>query len=160
MTAVIARDPLAAARQAALERYEQRRNQYESHTDAEHRHAWLEGRSLPRQDLFAPIFRAPQTLGEWLDDRVLERNGVLLTCPETRILIAVAEAAREGTGAAVRAVRAARQLGRAAQWVTYQCLVQWKDRDDAGKTGGEQLVSAVLAEWSKLRLAQKDPDDE
>lgn len=58
---------------AARVRLEGRRNVYEPHTVAEERKAWAEGRVLAPSDIGAPEFRAPESLGEWLDDQVLNR---------------------------------------------------------------------------------------
>lgn len=148
---------VAEARRAAVERLQERRNVWESHTEAEQRRAWVDGRALPRMDIFAPEVRPGQTLGEWLDDRVLERTA-LAGFPETQVLTGILEAARQGQGDAVKAVKAARQLDRGVQAVAYRNVLAWKGHADAPKVGAEALMNAVLTEWERLGLATEDPD--
>jgi hypothetical protein len=146
--------------EAALARYQQdRRNKWHSYTEAERRQAWVEGRELPRMDLYAPEYRPPETAAEFFDDRIIEwghRPGF----PEAPVLIEVAAAARESAEAAVQAVRAARRLDRRIQWVIYQNLLSWKQHSNADRTGADRTARAVLAEWSRLGLPEEDPDDE
>ena len=151
--------PMREAWEAARERREARRNVYQSYTEAEELRARLEGRTLERVSIMAPQFRGPSTAAEFFDDRILERNSSFWGLRETPVLIEVAAAAREGAEAAVRAVKAARQLDRPAQWVVCQSITAW-GRGDAAKTGADQAVNAVLREWSRLRLQQGDPDDD
>ncbi len=120
----------------------------------------MEARELPRDSLYAPEFREPSSVAEFFDDRVLERDRQFWDLPETPLLLEVADAARESADAAVRAVRAARRLDVRVQWVIYQNLVLWKGGNKAATTGADRIVSAVLGEWSRLRLTAEDPDGE
>jgi hypothetical protein len=84
----------------------------------------------------------------WLDDRLCER-----TWPPdaaTAVLFAIAEAARDGRDAAVAAVRGARKLKPREQLVVYGTLMGWRGRTFAPAEG---MLSAVIREWRKLKLA-------
>ena len=144
---------------AARERLEARRNVYRSYTDTEELRARLEGRTLPRVPLDAPDFRGPETVSEFFDSRLIERRQ-FFGCPEVPLLYEVAEAARQDAAAAVRALKAARKLDPRTQWVIHQAITEWRRCEGADKTGAERTVSALLAEWSRLRLAEEDPDAE
>lgn len=143
---------------AARERLEARRQSCTSYTEREELQAKLEGRTLPRIGLYAPTFRPPETAAEFFDDRIIERNSQFFGKPETPVLIEVAAAAREGAAAAVRAVKAARELDTDTQWVVYQNLVMWKHHDYAARTGAERIIARVLSAWSDLKLAEVNPD--
>jgi hypothetical protein len=152
--------PLAATWQAGVDRREARREPYKSHTGAEKRQAWLEGRTLASGDVFAPEFRAPQTAAEYFDDRIIERNRSLWELPETALLLEVADAARGGAEAAVKAVKAARRLDVRTQRVVHANLTRWKRGDEAAQAGAERTINAVLGEWSRLRLAQTESEED
>lgn len=143
--------------QAALQRLGERRNGYATYSEAERRRAWLEGRTLPRMDPFAPRFRPPETAAEYFDDRLIEW-GRLPGDPAAPVLVAVADAARESAAAVVQAVKAAKRLDRRVQWVIFSNLLLWKGGNEAAKTGADRIVSAALGEWSRLRLPETDPD--
>lgn len=161
MTATMtAADPLAVTWEAARERVEARRNRWRSYTEAERRQAWVENRELPRQSSSDPAFRAPETLGEWLDDRITERHRQFWSYPETRVLIAIADAARGGAEAAVKAATPARSLDRRAQWGAYSNLLEWKREHEAAKLGADRIINAVLRAWEKSGLAAEDPDED
>lgn len=145
------------ARQAALGRMQARVNICESYSESERLRARLDERTLPKVDLYAPKFRPPATLAEWIDDRVLER-APLTGCPETGPLVTLLEAMRQGRAEAVKAVRAARALDRGAQAVAYRNIVAWRQQADAAKLGAETLINAVDAEWSRQHLAERDDD--
>ncbi|HEY1914249.1 MAG TPA: hypothetical protein VGH27_01625 [Streptosporangiaceae bacterium] len=146
---------------AARERLEERANVYRSHTEAEKRQAWLRGEELSGPGIYSDPYRAPGTLAEWLDDRIVERNSSFHQCPETGVLFAILAAAREGGAtAAVAAVRPARQLDPRAQWTAYENVRSWRGHPAAAKFAADSLMNAVLAEWSRLRLAEEDPDGE
>jgi hypothetical protein len=146
--------------QAALERVKARRNEWRSCSEAERRRAWVECRELPpRQDLNVPSLRPPETAADFFDDRICEWAG-LRGDPVMPVLLAVADAARGGADAAVKAVRAARQLDVRAQWVACQNLSIWRQHGHAAKTGADRIVAAVLGEWSRLKLARTDPDED
>lgn len=147
---------VAEARRAAAGRLRDRENTFESHTEAEELRARLEGRTLPRQDIYAPRFRPPGNLGEWLDDRVLEASG-LAGFPGAPVLAGILEGMREGPAGAVNAVRGARQLDRAAQAAVFR-NIQALRRDAAGRFGADTLLNAAEGEWARLRLAAEDPD--
>ena len=136
-----------------------RENVYRSYTLQEERQAWLEGRDLERVSISAAPFRDPETLAEWLDDRVIEWGQQLLQgSPEAAVIVTVAEAAREGAAAAVRALGAAKQLTPAAAWNVYQTLQGWPGADD--RRLGADLAAALTAEWRRLKLPEKDPAPE
>jgi hypothetical protein len=159
MAALMTVDEVGVAWRAAVARMQEgRRNEYRSYTRAEQLRAELDGRTLPRLDLNAPEFRGPRTLAEFLDDRVIER-GRLAGMPETPLLVTIAEAARGGAEAAVRVVRLARQLEPRIQLVVYRNLEIWRASGDADATGARGLVAAVLAEWSRFRLPDREPDE-
>jgi hypothetical protein len=159
MTVMTARDEVAAAYAAALERKQDRRNVYRSYTEAERRQAWLKDRPLPNISINAPEFREPKTAGEFFDDRIIER-GKLTGFPETPVLVAIAAAARESAAAAVAAAKAAKGLERPVQAVAYANLLLWKGHPEAGVTDAERVVVAVLNEWSRLRLTETMEDDD
>lgn len=144
---------------AALARKRERRNHYESYSETERLRARLEDRALPSVSVMAPELRDPESVPEFFDDRIVEW-GKLLNDPAAPVLLAVAAAARESAQAAVQAVGAARRLDRQAQWVIYQNLRAWHGHHDAARTGSGRALGAVLAEWSRLGLAEEDPDGE
>lgn len=157
MTALMAPAEMAAACRAAVERKKAgRRVEYRSYTVQEERQAWLEGRELERVSIYAPEWRDPENLAEFLDDRVIEW-GHAQGSPEAPVMIAVAEAARESTAAAVRALKAARALPPEVAWNVYRNLDRWRALDEAGRMGVGPLVAALSAEWRRLKLPAEDP---
>lgn len=157
MAGLLSREEIAAAYKAALDRKKTgRRQEYQSHTEAERRLAWVEARELPRSNLHAPEWRDAENLGEWLDDRVIEWAHAA-ACPEAPLMITLAEAARDSTAEALKALRAARDLPAAVQWNVFQNLGKWDRADDRGRTLGDRLAAALLGEWSRLKLPEKDP---
>jgi hypothetical protein len=146
------------ARAAAAVRKQERLNHYETYTDAEKLRARLEGRTLPRMDMYADIFAGPASPSQFFDDRLIEW-GQITWDPAGPVLVAIADAAREGAGPAVQAVRAARKLDHQAQWAVYQNLMRWKRDSNAAKVGAEPVINAVLDEWSRLGLAELHPAD-
>jgi hypothetical protein len=161
----VSRTPAAAAvdvravHAAAVARMRERENHYQSPTEKERRAAWIEARQLETISIYAPMFREAKTAAEFFDDRICEW-GSLLGDPQAPVLLAIADAAREDAAAAARAVAAARQLDRRGQWLVYSNLGHWHSHADAARVGAETVVKAVLREWSKLKLAEEDPDDE
>lgn len=147
-----------AAYKAALERKKtERRVEYRANTVAEERQAWLEGRTLERMSIFTtPDWRAPQNLAEYLDDRLIEWAHAGAS-PEAPVMIAVAEGARESTAAAVRALKAAKELTPEAAWSVYQNLDRWPGIDETRRLGADRLTAALLAEWRRLKLPEEDP---
>lgn len=157
--ALMTRDEIGTTFRAVLDRYRQdRRNEYRSYSRAELLRAELDGRVLPRHDLSSPEYRGPATLGEWLDDRVLEW-GRLAGDPAAPFLVTLAEAARGGADAAVRVVREARRLEPRAQLTVFRNLELWRRLGDSDRGGADGVIAAVLGEWSRLRLPEADPDE-
>ena len=146
-----------AAYRAALERKKTgRRNEYRSYSVAQERRAWLEGQELERVSIYSGEYRDPADLGQWLDDRVIDwahHRGTR----EAPLMITLAEAAREGTAAAVKALSAARGLPPDVQWTVYRNLQSWRSLDETGRLGADMLAAALLAEWSRLKLPEADP---
>ncbi len=146
---------------AAARKRQDRTNTYTSYTEEELR-AKLEGRTLKKVSMYSPPFRPPESEAEWWDDRIIAHGSALGGggFPEAPVLVAVAVAAREGgADAAVKAVRAARQLEPRVQWGAYQNLLIWKSNDLALRCfGADWVVGRVLAEWSRLRLPEADPE--
>jgi hypothetical protein len=157
VTALMTRDEIAAARNAARERYEARRNVYRSYSERERRAAWLEERELPSCGIYDPEFRDPETPAEWLDDVVLQWGGTMRALAEAPVMVAVAEAARESAAAAVKALGAARELAPAAQWSVFQNIRSWRSQDESGRLGTVRLTAALLDGWSRLKLPEEDP---
>lgn len=159
MAATMERAGAAGAYAAAVERKKAtRRNVYRCYTVAEERQAWIEGRELDRSvGLYSDEFAEPKTLAEFCDDRVIEW-GKLAGFPEAGVMVAVAAAARDGAGEAVKALTAARQLTPAQQWAAYRSLRAWPSLDVSKRLGVGPLVAALSAEWARLRLATEDPD--
>jgi hypothetical protein len=159
VTALMTREQVTAAHKAALERKKRdRENVYKSYTVAEERQAWLEGRELERISIYSAPYRDPATLAEWLDDRVLEWGQRLMRDrPEAALMVAVAEAARESTAAAARALKAARELTAAEAWAVYQNLDGWPALDPTRRLGADLLGAALTAEWRRLKLPTEDP---
>jgi hypothetical protein len=145
-------------RAAATERVKARRTGWTSYSDAERRQAWLEGRELPRQSINDPAFAPPSSLAEFADDLVITW-GALPFEPGPALAV-IADAVRDGREAAVRAVRAARRLTRAEQWAAYQNIDRARHQPDAARTGADRVLLAVLGEWSRLKLADTDPEDD
>jgi hypothetical protein len=157
MTTATAVD-MRAVRAAAVERKKRERtNHYESYTELERLRAKLDGRELPRMDPFMDTFAGAATASQFFDDRILEWTSASWV-PVGLVLVAIADAAQEGAGAAIAEVKPARQLDRAAQWTVYQNLEHWRQHADAAKTGAEAIVRAVEREWARLGLAEADPD--
>jgi len=155
--AVITPDDAAPVFAAALERKQSRRNVYVSYTEAERRQAWVECRELPNPPVNGPEFAAPKSAGEWWDDRIVERWTVR-GWPETPLLVVTAAAAAwDGDDAARAALRAAGNLEPALQWTVFQNLRLWRSHADAARFGVERTVDVLLAEWSRLKLPERDP---
>ena len=151
------RGEMTAAYKAALERKKAgRRVEYRSYTLEEERRAWLEGRELERVSLYASEWRDPETLAEWLDDRAIEWGHSMGT-PEAPVMFTLTEAARENAEAAARALKAVQGLPPEVQWNCYQNLDGWRRLDETGRLGAGPLVSALLAEWRRLKLPAEDP---
>ena len=132
----------------------------QSHSVVERRQAWLEGRELPRMDLYAPEFRPPRTPAEFFDDLIIQW-GRMPAFPECPLLLAVAVPAQAGdTAAAVKAVKAAKGLERPVQASVYRNFEAWRTHADAVDTGASSTVLAVEAEWERLKLATTTEDDE
>ncbi len=91
---------------------------------------------------------------EWLDDRIVRTPPQL--GPWTAVLYEVAGAARDGTAAAVTAVRSARPLSAWDQWHAY-CTVRGWQGDMLADVA--PVLRAVLAEWENLGLAVAEPTD-
>jgi hypothetical protein len=146
---------LAQVRQAAAERKQVRRLEPVNARKAAHT-ALLEGRPDPGvvNNWSGPEFNPPETLGEWLDDRLTERTW-LYGMPDTAVLFAIAEAAREGRAAAVAAVRQARKLTPRQQYVVRSVLAAWRT---TRFLEADALMAAVIAEWRRLKLADKQLD--
>ena len=152
----------AAAREiyeAALARVRECRVPYEAFSELDRHKAWLDGRTLPKADIYASELREPRSAAEYFDRKICEWGG-LLSDPVAPVLLAIADAAREGAEAAVRAVKAARKLDERAQWTAYRNLSRWRQGHEAARTGADRIVLAVEAEWARLRLADTDPDED
>jgi len=119
--------------------------------------ALLEGRDPPRvfNDWHAPQFNPAKTLGEFLDDRLLERTWP--GDPGSQVAVAIIEAMREGRDAAASTVKQARGLTPLQQYLVYSLLVSWRRGNFAP---AEAVLAAVLSAWAKLRLAEQRPDDD
>lgn len=157
------RAELDAAYAAAFERKQARRNVYNPYTEQERRQAWLEDRELPpRLGLYAPEFAEPKTAAEFWDDRVIAHGSPLGFggLPESLVLVAVAVAAQESAMAAVYALGAGKRLEPPVQWVVFQNLQNWRGTDDADRLGMRGTVDGLIAEWSRLRLQETDPEAE
>jgi hypothetical protein len=150
-------DPVAEVHAAAMERRELRRNRLETRTDKEVRTAWLEGRTLP--SIYAgPEIRPAETAAESWDDIVLRYGGQLNRgWPEMRLVAVIAAAAAtRGDGAAVAAVKAARELDRPQQAGLFRNLQELEKDADAVRTGAARVITRCLAEWARLRLAETE----
>lgn len=136
-----------------------RSNDVRSYTREEEREARMDGRTLPRHDWNAPDYRDARTAAEFFDDRIITHGSPLGggSMPAAPVLVAVADAARESAAAAVEALAAARQLEPQVQFNVYRNLLLWKSAADAGTTGAAVTVSALLREYSRLRLPEEDP---
>jgi hypothetical protein len=151
MAAVMTREEIAAARTAAVERVRGRHSgEYRTHTEQQRREAWIRGEELTPHDWHAPAVRPAETLGDWLDDRVLEWGQ--MPHGEGALLVTVLEAARDSAEAACRALKAARALTPPQQWGAYRNISDWRTEDRASRLGAERLALALLAEWDRLRL--------
>lgn len=160
--ALMTRDEMGAVFRAAVARLrEGRRNVYQSYSRADRLRAELDGRTLPSASIFSPEFRGPETVAEFFDDRIIEW-GKMPGDPVAPVLLAIADAAREDLEAAVRMVKTARQLDKRAQWTAYQNLLKWKQgsRSANATAAAERIVNTVLGEWSRLHLAEGNPDDD
>jgi hypothetical protein len=102
----------------------------------------------------AGAFLPPSTASEWLDYRIAYTPPAL--GPWTSELYQLAEAARDGAAAAVKAVRAFRSLTPWDQWNTFTMLQNWRS-DMLADVG--PILRAVLAEWEHLELAMAEPTD-
>jgi hypothetical protein len=157
-TMMTAAADVRAVRAAAAERVRARRTGWTCYSDAERRAAWIEGRELPRQEISAPAFAPPSSVAEFADDLVLAWGA--LPFEPGPALVVIADAVRDGREAAVRAVRAARRLTRAEQWAAHQNIDRARHQPDAARTGADRVLLAVLGEWSRSGLQDRNPDDD
>jgi hypothetical protein len=139
-------------RREALARVQARRRPAEYRTV-------LVGGSETRMQVDRPLageFLPAKTAGEWIDDRIVRTPPAL--GPWVAVLYEIAEAARGGTAAAVKAVRSARSLSAWDQWHLYATLGVWQ-RDMIADVA--PVLRAVLAEWGDegLGLATDEPSD-
>lgn len=147
---------VAAVFAAALERRKNERRFVREWTESERRQAWVDDVELPDRRLYDPEFKSPESAADFWDDRILERNSSLWDRPETPALTALAVAARDA-GDMAAAVKLARRLEPAAQWVAFGQLHQWRKHEDAPRFGADRLVGQALAEWERLKLPTEDP---
>ena|ERR1700733_4664816 len=101
-------------------------------------------------------FLEPVSLTEWIDDQAAVRYQ--FRGPFTLVLAAALEAARVSEGAAVAALKAARQLDSWQQWALYGELEQM--RHEANELPAAlSLTKALRAAWEKTRgLPTERPD--
>lgn len=157
MGALMTREEVAAAWNAAVERRSRERRYVRDWTELERRQAWLENRELPERRLYDPDFTTKSAADFW-DDRIIERNSSWWGRPETPVLTALAAAARDGSGDGVlAAVKLARHLTPAAQFAVFGQLRLWRRHEDAPRFGAEQAAGRILAEYERLRLPVEDP---
>ena len=153
-------EALQAVQRAAAERKRQsRRFEPRSHGTAGPSRAALEGRTLDPVDWRAPAFTPPGDLGEWLDDRLTERNPWSWGDPVTAVLFGILEAAREGDARAVQAAvsDAKKRLDDGSQYRAWLTLSHWRGRNDPVAV---RAMDAVAGDWRRLGLKEKRPDDE
>jgi hypothetical protein len=97
-------------------------------------------------------FLDPRTVAEWVDDRECRHPW---SGPHAAVLYDVAEAMREGAGAAVAAVKGARELDQLEQWNLFRNLTYW--RSTATLPAARKAMGAVIGEWDRLGLADREP---
>lgn len=102
----------------------------------------------------AGAFLPPENASQWLDYRITYTPPALGAW--TSELYQLAEAARDGAAAAVKAVRAFRSLTAWDQWHTYAMLQNWRADMLADVA---PILRAVLSEWEDLGLAMAEPTD-
>ncbi len=100
--------------------------------------------------------RPAATIAEFLDDSIAY-------CPfkgsaVAEVIYSVAEAARLGPAEAVAAVRAARGLDDPwDQWAAFSWLGEMESKASR-VPGGQDIMRPVMAEWTRLGLAERRPD--
>lgn len=158
MTAVMDRDVIAEAHRAALARHEERRVHFRQYTRAQELQAELDGRTLEYVPVNSPPFREARTAAEFWDDQLLRFASPLNSCPENRVIAAVAIAARDGgADAAVAAVRAARDLTRPKQYAVFANLTSLAADRDGARFGADRVIGQVLAEFTGRLKLQAHP---